>query len=102
MDAGLVGDGLGGLAIQAGEFTLQDEGSVVALLGAFEQGEVTRQERMQAARAGVDLFGGDGGCLEQRLCFRMFQKACHDRLSRLGPTARVAGRTVMARVYPLQ
>jgi hypothetical protein len=74
-NAGLVGDGFGGLASEAGKLALKDDGGVDALLRAFEQGEVVRQKGMQAAGAGVDLCGDDSGCLEQRLllsgCSRM-------------------------------
>jgi hypothetical protein len=101
-DAGLVGDRLGGLEIQAGELALEDEGGVGALLGASEQGEVAWQEGVQASGAGVDLLGRAAGRVEQDFCFRMSQDGRHDRLSRLWPTARVAGGTAMGRAYPLQ
>ena len=61
-DASVVGDGLGGLEFQAGEFGPQDDGGVGALLGAEEQGQVAMEERGQAL--GATPGPGDGrGCL---------------------------------------
>src|SRR5262249_49133918 len=61
--AGLGGDGLAGLALQAAEAVFEDDGGQLALLVAVEQGQVALQEARQAAAAADDEGGGQGGVL---------------------------------------
>ena len=63
--AGLVGDGLGGLAFQAAEAAADDQGGEFAQLAAVEEGQVALQEVGEVVVAGLDVFGPDGGVGEQ-------------------------------------
>ena len=65
--SGLSGDGLGGLALESGEFAGQDGAGVYAVLGPGEVGQVAGNERLQASGAGADGVGGEFGVAEQRL-----------------------------------
>lgn len=64
-EAGLGGDGLGGLALEASELALEDDAGVLALLLAVEEGEVAPDEVLQAGGAGVEVVGGELGIAEQ-------------------------------------
>jgi hypothetical protein len=55
--AGSGGDGLGGLALEAGELAREDGEGVVALLFTGEEGEIALGESGEAALAGVDGLG---------------------------------------------
>ena len=66
-------DGLAGLAGEVGEFALEDELSVEALLAALEEGEVTLQERLETFAELQDLFGGKDSVLKHGLGVGMLQ-----------------------------
>jgi hypothetical protein len=51
---------------QGRELALEDEGGVAALLGAWEEREVTLQEGLQALSQFQKLVFGEDGLLEQR------------------------------------
>jgi|SRR5579885_2010433 len=67
LESGLGGDGLGGLAPQAGELTAEDGAGVFALLLAVEEGEVASHEVLQPAGAGAKALGVGAGVVEQGL-----------------------------------
>ncbi len=59
-----MGDGFGGLALEAGEFALQKGLGMAPLLGAVEAGEVALDEALQVLRAGVQVLRLDDGILK--------------------------------------
>src|SRR5262249_62082135 len=75
--AGLVGDRLGGLALQPGELAAEDRGGVGALLGAVEQRQVAVQEGGQVPAASADGSGADVGLVQQGLGVGGFQDGGH-------------------------
>src|SRR5207302_7364722 len=76
--ASLSGDGLGGLALQAGEFTPQDGPNMVTLLRTGEQREIALDETGQLFAAGHKSVGGDVGLVQESLGVRVFQDGGHE------------------------
>jgi hypothetical protein len=74
---GLVGDGLGGLALQVAELALDDHLGQLTLLEAVEEGEVASQEVVQAVATAADVGCGDVGIGEQGLRRGMLQDRGH-------------------------
>jgi hypothetical protein len=74
---GLVGDGLGGLALQVAELALHDNLGQLALLDAVEAGEVACQEVAQAVAAAANIGCGDVGIGEQGLSRGVLQDSGH-------------------------
>jgi hypothetical protein len=74
VDAGLDGDRLAGLALQAAEQPAEDEGGVGPLLGAVEAGQIALQEGGDPVLAAADLFGGHGGVGQEGLGVGVFQE----------------------------
>src|SRR5262249_19691040 len=72
--AGLVGDGLRGLALQAAELALQDHPGQLVLLDPVEARQVARQEALQAAGAAGHGGGGDLGVGKQGLGRRVVEQ----------------------------
>src|SRR5205085_10451623 len=79
--AGLVGDGLGGLALKAAEAALEDQGGQVALLAAVEQREVAPQELRQMLLAVADGGRAEDGVGQQFLGLGFVQQG-HDNALR--------------------
>ena len=74
VDAGLDGDRLAGLALQAAEQAADDEGGVVALLGPSEAGQVAFEESGESVLAAADGLGGQDGVGQDGLGFGVFQE----------------------------
>ena len=71
---GLDGDRLAGLALQAAEQAADDQGGVLALLGAIELGQIALEEAGQAVGAVADGVGGDGGVVQEGLGLGVIQE----------------------------
>jgi hypothetical protein len=74
---GLARDGLGRLALEAGELALEDGGGMVALFVAVEEGQVTLEEGSQTTCQVMDIGRGDGGLGEELLSCGVFQDGGH-------------------------
>ena len=74
VDAGLDGDRLAGLALQAAEQAADDEGGVGPLLGAVEAGQVALQEGGEPVLAAADLLGGQDGVGQEGLGVGVIQE----------------------------
>ncbi len=71
---GLDGDRLTGLALQAAEQPVDDQGGVLPLLGAVEPRQIPLQEGGQAVGAVADRVGCDGGVAQQGLSLGVSQQ----------------------------
>ena len=67
MDAGLDGDRLAGLALQAAEQAVDDKRGVSALFGAVEAGQIALQEVGEPVLTASDLLGCDNGVGQEGL-----------------------------------
>jgi hypothetical protein len=78
---GLVGDGLGGLALQVAELALQDHARQFLLLDPVKAGQVAPQEISQAVPATGHGSGGNLGIGQQSLSRRVVEQGhpCHSR-----------------------
>src|SRR5262249_492064 len=74
-DTEVVGNGLSGLARQRGQFTLEDELGVAALLRTLKKGEVALQKGLDAVAGILDLFDREHCVVEEGLGFGGFQDA---------------------------
>ena len=72
--AGLDGDRLAGLALQAAEQAADDQGGVVALLDAIELGQIALQEPGQPVGTAPDGVGSDGGVVQEGLGLGVIQE----------------------------
>lgn len=72
--SGEVGDGLGGLALQAREFAVENDLGQLTLFGAEEAGEVAAQEDAQAAEAAANSGGGNLGIGQEGLGLGVLQQ----------------------------
>ena len=74
VDAGLDGDRLAGLALQAAEQAADDEGGVGPLLDAVEARQVALQEGGEPVLAAADLIGCHGGISQEGLGVGVIQE----------------------------
>jgi hypothetical protein len=63
-ESGLMGDGFGGFALQAGEFALQEDLGMASLFDAVEAGEIALNEVLQVLDTGVEVLGLQNGVLK--------------------------------------
>jgi len=77
--AGLVGDGLGGLACQGAALALEDDGREHALFGPVEARQVAVQEAGETVATTAHVVGRKFGIRQQSLSRRVFEE-CHPRL----------------------
>ena len=72
-DAEEVGDGFAGLARQGGQFALEDQLGVAALLLALEERQVTAEEWLNTLGQLLQNLRGDDSVVKEGLSFRVFQ-----------------------------
>lgn len=88
--------------MQAGEFALDNDGGVVALLGPLEEGQVALQENLEVLLTVGHLLGREGGLLHQGDSVIVFEDAGHKMSSQDSPTFRVEDDPSWAKEQRLQ
>src|SRR5262249_19495736 len=76
----LGGNGFGGFALQASEFTAQDRVGVLAMLLAIEEGKVALQEGGEVSATGIHRTRGHIGLVDKCLGCGVFQDRGHANL----------------------
>src|SRR5262249_42824695 len=89
VEGGGGGDGLGGLAVQAGELAAQDDEGVRPLLGAGEVGQVALAETLQVVQAAVEVGRVEFGVGEEGLRRGVLQDV-HDGAPEKGTAVNLA------------
>ena len=85
--SGLIGDRLGGLALQAAESPLDDDGSEFALLDALEERQVALQEAGEVVAAADDGRREQERVRKQRLRRRVFEDSGHKHSPTVPPVS---------------